>query len=162
MSAVIRHATPGDAPVVLQMIRDLAEHEGLADEVVATEGDLRDSLAADPPHAEVVIAEIDGSTAGFALFFHNYSTFHCRRGLYLEDLYVRPEFRRRGVGTELLRHLARLAVDRSCARLEWWVLGSNTEAVAFYRKLGAVAMSDWTVQRVTGPTLRRLAGQNGT
>jgi GNAT superfamily N-acetyltransferase len=155
--AVIRAATEADVPLILRFIRELAEYERLAHEVVATEEILRESLFGARRYAEVVIAEEDGEPAGFALFFHNFSTFRGRPGIYLEDLYVRPEMRGRGTGRALLAHLAALAVERGCGRLEWWVLDWNEPAIRFYRSLGAQAMDDWTVFRVAGDALRRLA-----
>jgi len=146
-----------DTPVILSLIRDLAEYERLGHEVEATEEDIRESLFFDWPGAEVVLAYVDGDLAGFALFFHNYSTFLGRRGLYLEDLFVRPAYRGRGVGRRLLAHLARLAVERKCGRMEWWVLDWNESAIRFYRSIGAVPMDDWTVYRLTGDALARLA-----
>jgi len=156
-SATIRPAVEGDVPLILQLIRELAEYEKLPHEVTASEADLRASLFGARPDAEVIVAELDGSAAGYALFFHNFSTFHCKRGLYLEDLFVRPEFRGRGIGKQLLSRLAQLAVDRECARLEWVVLDWNESAIRFYESLGAVPMSDWTVYRLTGLPLARLA-----
>jgi len=146
-----------DTPVILSLIRDLAEYERLGHEVEATEEDIRESLFGDWPGAEVVLAYVGGDLAGFALFFHNYSTFLGRRGLYLEDLFVRPAYRGRGVGRRLLAHLARLAVERKCGRMEWWVLDWNESAIRFYRSIGAVPMDDWTVYRLTGDPLARLA-----
>jgi GNAT superfamily N-acetyltransferase len=146
-------------PLILSFIRELAEYEKLLHEVVATEDGLRETLFGPKPGAEVVVAELDGAPVGFALFFHNYSTFAGRPGIYLEDLYVRPEARGSGVGRELLAHLAALAVERGCARLEWAVLDWNAPAIAFYEKLGAVPMHDWTVFRVSGEPLRRLGAR---
>ena len=146
-----------DTPVILSLIRDLAEYERLGHEVEATEEDIRESLFGDWPGAEVVLAYVGRDLAGFALFFHNYSTFLGRRGLYLEDLFVRPAYRGRGVGRRLLAHLARLAVERKCGRMEWWVLDWNESAIRFYRSIGAVPMDDWTVYRLTGDPLARLA-----
>ena len=120
---------------------------------------LVDALFGERAAAEAVIAEVDGEAAGFALFFHNFSTWTGRRGLYLEDLYVTPAARGHGVGSALLRHLARLAVERGCARFEWSVLDWNADAIAFYRAVGAVGMDEWTVHRVAGPALERLAGR---
>ena len=155
---VIRPATEADVPLILRFVRELAAYERLAHEVVATEDGLRQTLFGARPYAEVVIAELDGGEpAGFALFFHNYSTFLGRPGIYLEDLYVRPEVRGKGVGRALLAHLARLAVERGCGRLEWWVLDWNEDAIRFYRSLGARPIEDWTVFRVTGEALQRLA-----
>jgi GNAT superfamily N-acetyltransferase len=153
----IREAIADDTPEILALIRELAAYEKLGHEVVATENDLRTSLFTERG-AEVVLALVSGNVAGFALFFHNYSTFLGKRGIYLEDLYVRPAFRRNGVGRALLRHLAGLALARNCGRLEWWVLDWNHDAIAFYRSIGAEPMSDWTVQRVSGPALEQLAG----
>jgi GNAT superfamily N-acetyltransferase len=157
MPQTIRPAREEDTPTILAMIRELAEYERLADHVTATENDLHASLFGVHPIAEVVIAERDGKVAGYALFFHNYSTFHCKRGLYLEDLFVRPQFRRHGIGKLLLSHLAKLAVQRGCARFEWAVLDWNESAIRFYSSLGAVALADWTVFRVSGAALGRLA-----
>lgn len=154
----LRFATESDVPVILQFIRGLATYERLAHEVTATEEKVRTSLFGSVPGAEVVIAEVDGAPAGFALFFHNYSTFLAQRGLWLEDLFVLPEYRSQGIGRKLLTHLAKIAVDRGCGRLEWWVLDWNEPAIRFYQSLGAEPMSDWTVYRVTAGALRQLAG----
>jgi GNAT superfamily N-acetyltransferase len=156
---VIRPASEADVPLILRFIRELAEYERLLHEVVATEETLRATLFGPRPAAEVVIAEGDGEPLGFALFFHNYSTFLAQPGLYLEDLYVRPEARGRGTGRALLAHLARLARERGCGRLEWWVLDWNESAIRFYRSLGARPMNEWTVFRLTGPDLSRLADE---
>ncbi len=153
----IAPATEDQVPLILDFIRGLAEYEKLAHEVVATEESLRRSLFGPRPDAEVVIACVDGEPAGFALFFHNFSTFVGRRGLYLEDLFVKPAYRGHGVGRRLLQHLARLAVERGCGRFEWWVLDWNAPAIRFYESLGARPMSDWTVYRLTGPALEALA-----
>jgi GNAT superfamily N-acetyltransferase len=153
----IRPALPADIPLILHFIRRLAEYERLAHEVVATEAILRDSLFGARPAAEVVIAEWEGAPAGFALFFHNFSTFLGRPGLYLEDLFVEPDRRGRGIGRALLGHLAGVATERGCGRLEWWVLDWNRDAIRFYRSLGAEPMDDWTVYRVTGDALAALA-----
>jgi GNAT superfamily N-acetyltransferase len=156
----IRPAVSADVPLILRFIRELADYERLLHEVVATEDKLRDTLFGARPAAEVVIAEDEGGEPlGFALFFHNYSTFLAQPGLYLEDLYVRPEARGRGAGRALLAHLARLARERGCGRLEWWVLDWNESAIRFYRSLGAQPMSDWTVFRLTGSDLSRLADE---
>jgi GNAT superfamily N-acetyltransferase len=155
----IRPAVEADVPLILRFIRDLADYERLLHEVVATEARLRETLFGARPAAEVMIAEADGEPLGFALFFHNYSTFLAQPGLYLEDLYVRPEARGRGVGRALLAHLARLARERGCGRLEWWVLDWNESALRFYRSLGARPMDEWTVQRLTGADLDRLADE---
>jgi GNAT superfamily N-acetyltransferase len=153
----IRAATVTDVPLVLRFVRELAEYEKLAHEVVATEEGLRETLFGAEPKAEVVFAMVDGAEAGFALFFHNYSTFHGRLGIYLEDLYVRPELRGRGVGTALLRHLAGLAIERDCRRLEWSVLDWNEPALAFYRAIGARPIEGWIVHRIEGDALTKLA-----
>ena len=158
----IRPATEADVPLIVELIRGLAEYERLAHECVATEERVRESLFGPRPDAEVVIADVGGEPAGFALFFHNYSTFLARRGLYLEDLFVLPEHRGAGVGRALLAHLARLALDRGCGRLEWWVLDWNEPAIRFYRSIGAVPMDEWTVQRVSGDALHRLAAGDPT
>jgi GNAT superfamily N-acetyltransferase len=151
-------ATPADVPLLVELIRELADYERLLDRVRVRSEDLQRHLFGARPYAEAVIARAASQPAGFALWFYNYSTFEGRPGLYLEDLFVRPAHRGRGHGEALLRHLARLAVERECARFEWAVLDWNEPAIRFYRKLGAVAMDDWTVQRVSGDALRRLAG----
>jgi GNAT superfamily N-acetyltransferase len=153
----IRTAVLADLPVLLSLIRALAEYERLADEVVATEAGLRASLFGEAPGAEALLAFAGGEPVGFAVFFHNFSTFVGRRGLYLEDLFVRPEHRGRGYGRRLLAHLARLAVERGCGRFEWAVLDWNEPAIGFYRKLGARPLADWTVFRLEGERLARLA-----
>ena len=153
----IAPATADQVPLILEFIRGLAEYEKLAHEVVATEESLRHSLFGARPDAEVVIAYVNDEPAGFALFFHNFSTFVGRRGLYLEDLFVKPAYRSHGVGRKLLQHLAGLAVERGCGRFEWWVLDWNAPAIRFYESLGARPMSDWTVYRLTGPALEALA-----
>jgi GNAT superfamily N-acetyltransferase len=153
----LRLAQPADAALVLEFIRELAAYEKLSHEVVATEESLRETLFGPRPAAEVLIAELDGAPAGFAVFFQNYSTFLARPGLYLEDLFVKPALRRHGVGRALFVHLARLAVERQCGRFEWSVLDWNEPAIAFYRSLGAVPMSEWTVFRLTGAPLTRAA-----
>jgi GNAT superfamily N-acetyltransferase len=155
----IRAATPDDVPVLLQFIRELAAYEKLSHEVLATEATLHDHLFGKRRHAEAVLACEDGRGVGFALFFHNFSTFAGKPGLYLEDLYVQPEFRGRGYGRALMIHLARLARERGCARFEWCVLNWNQPSLEFYHSLGAVPMNDWVVQRVTGKALEALASQ---
>lgn len=157
MPVSIRRARPGDEPLVLAFIRALAEYEKLAHECVATEADLTTSLFGERPEAEVLFAYDDDEPVGFALFCHNYSTFLARKGLWLEDLFVLPEHRGRGVGMALLARLARIALERECGRMEWWVLDWNEDAIGFYRKLGARAMDEWTVFRLTGDALSRLA-----
>lgn len=158
-AATLRPATAADTALILDLIRGLAEYERLPNEVIATEELLRASLFGPVPAAEVVIAEVEGEAAGFALFCHNYSTFLGRRGLWLEDLFVRPAFRGQGIGRALLGHLAEVAVARGCGRLEWSVLDWNESAIGFYRSLGAVPMDEWTTFRVTGDALRRLAAE---
>jgi GNAT superfamily N-acetyltransferase len=157
MRLTIRPATEDDIPLILTLIRELAEYERLSHEVSATEELLRESLFGERPVAEVLIGEADGRLAAFALFFHNFSTFLAKPGIYLEDLYARPEFRGRGFGKIMLARLARLAKERGCARLEWWVLDWNEPAIRFYKGLGAEAMEDWTVYRVSGEALENLA-----
>ena len=154
----LRPAVAADAGTILALIRELAEYERLAHEVVATEETLREQLFGARPAAEVVLATdaATGETAGFALYFQNFSTFLARPGLYLEDLFVRPAYRRRGLGKLLLRTLGQLAVERGCGRFEWSVLDWNTDAIAFYRTLGAELMDGWTTCRVTSPALARL------
>ena len=158
MTTSIRAATSADVPVIAELIRALARFERLEDEVVMTEELLERALFGQRPYAEVVLAEDDGRPIGFALFFHNFSTFLGRPGMYLEDLFVVPEHRGHGVGRDLLVHLARLAVERECGRLEWAVLNWNQEAIRFYERLGARPNSDWTVYRLTGEALSSLAG----
>ena len=162
MTIRIKPATPADVPIILQLIRELAEFERLLDEVQATQEQLREQLFGPRPSAEVVIARIGEEVAGFALFFHNFSTFLAKPGIYLEDLYVRQKFRGQGCGEALLRHLAQLALERNCGRLEWSVLDWNVRAIDFYKSLGAVPMSQWTMHRVTGDALTKLgAGESG-
>ncbi len=153
----IRAAKVADVPLILQFIRELAEYERLAHEVVADEALIERTLFGDRPVAETLLAFQDSEAVGFALYFHNYSTFLGRPGLYLEDLFVRPHARGRGIGTTLLAAVARIAVERGCGRLEWSVLDWNEPALRFYRSLGAVPMDEWTVHRVTGPALAHLA-----
>lgn len=155
----LRAAQREDVPVILRFIRGLAEYERLAHECEATEAALESTLFGDRPAAEVVLAFVGSDAAGFALFFHNYSTFLAQPGLYLEDLFVDPGFRGRGVGRALLAHLAAIAEARGCGRFEWSVLDWNVDAIAFYEKLGARGMSDWTVHRVTGDALVSLAAE---
>jgi GNAT superfamily N-acetyltransferase len=155
----IRAATEDDVPLILSLIKELAEYERLSHEVVATEETLRDSLFGERRVAEVLIGHQEGEPAGFAVFFHNFSTFLGRPGIYLEDLFVRPEFRGSGIGRAMLVYLARLAKERGCGRLEWWVLDWNEPAIRFYKGLGAVPMDDWTVYRLTGEALEGLAAE---
>ena len=156
MTISIRPATPADLPLIAQLIRDLADYEKLLHEVRFDEAVLGQKLFGARPYAEVVIGEIDGAAQGFALFFHNFSTFEGKPGIYLEDLFVRPDARGTGLGKALLSHLAMLAVERDCARLEWSVLDWNSPAIGFYQKLGARLMDEWTVMRVDGTALQQL------
>lgn len=158
-SAKIRTASESDVPLIHRFIRELAEYETLLHEVVATERSVRATLFGPRPSAEVLIAEDDAGPVGFALFFHNYSTFLARPGIYLEDLYVRPEHRGRGYGRQLLARLAQIAVERDCGRFEWAVLNWNEPAIGFYRAMGALPQNSWTVYRLTGEALRRMAGE---
>ena len=156
----IRPAVEADVPLVASLIRELAEYERLLHEVRLTEERLRAALFGERPYAEVAIAEdADGEPAGFALYFHNFSTFLAQPGIYLEDLFVRPAHRGAGAGRALLEHLARLAVERGCGRLEWAVLDWNEPAIGFYRRLGARPNDDWTIFRLTGEALERLAAE---
>lgn len=155
----ISPASVADVPLILQFICELADFERLGHEVVATEEGLRETLFGPRPFAEVVIARDGGEAVGFALFFHNYSTFVGKPGIYLEDLYVRQHCRGKGYGEALLRHVARLAVSRGCGRFEWSVLNWNQRAIDFYKKLGARPMQEWTIFRVTGEELQRLGGE---
>lgn len=155
----ITRATPEDVPVILALIRELAEFEKLLDQVAATETAIHDSLFGPQPRAEVLLARLGAEVAGFALFFHNYSTFLGKPGLYLEDLFVRPSFRQMGCGQLLLEQLAAVAMQRGCGRMEWSVLNWNQRAIDFYRKLGAVPMNEWTIYRLSGDPLAKLAGQ---
>ena len=153
----IERATQRDVPLILRLIKELAEYERMSDEVIASEDGLRRTLFGPHPAAEVVVGYAGDEPAGFALFFHNYSTFLGKPGLYLEDLFVVPKFRGRGYGKALLVHLAKLAVERDCGRFEWSVLDWNEPAIGFYKKLGARPMDAWTIMRVTGDALHKLA-----
>ena len=157
MTLSIRSAAPADLSLIAQFIRDLADYEKLAHEVRFDEATLGAKLFGARPYAEVVIGELDGEPQGFALFFHNFSTFEGKPGIYLEDLFVRPEARGSGLGKALLKRLAALAVERDCARLEWSVLDWNEPAIRFYKSLGAKAMDEWTVYRADGAALIDLA-----
>lgn len=159
MTLSIRPATSADLPLIAALIRELAEYERLSDEVRFDEAVLGQKLFGARPYAEVLIGEVDGVAQGFALFFHNFSTFEGKPGIYLEDLFVRPEARGAGLGKALLIELARLAVERDCARLEWWVLDWNHPAIGFYKALGARPMDEWTVMRVDGEALEALAAR---
>lgn len=157
MTPTIRPARPGDAALIHRFVSELAAFEREPDAVEATPDSVAEALFVAPPAAEAVIAEIDGDPVGFALWFHNFSTWKGRRGLYLEDLYVTPAARGKGVGRALLVNLAGIAVARGCARFEWSVLDWNQPAIDFYRTMGAVGMDEWTIQRVEGAALTRLA-----
>lgn len=157
MSLTIRVAREADVPQILKFINALAVYEKLAHQVVATEEKLRTTLFGARPAAEILIAEWEGQAAGFALFFHNYSTFLAKPGIYLEDLFVLPEMRGKAIGKSLLIHLAKLCVERDCGRLEWSVLDWNQAAIDFYLSLGATPMDEWTIYRVTGDALPKLA-----
>jgi GNAT superfamily N-acetyltransferase len=156
-SVTVRPALERETPLVLQFVRELAEYEHLADQAVATEAGLRQALFGPRPYAEVVFVCVDAQPVGFALFFHNFSTFLGRPGIYLEDLFVRPQFRGRGCGRRLLQWLAALAVERGCGRLEWAVVDWNAPSIGFYRSLGAAPLDEWTVYRLTGAALEALA-----
>jgi len=159
MTLHIRAGEPADVAVIAQLIRDLAHYEKLEHEVTMTEEKLTDSLFGERRYAETLIAEDSGEPVGFALFFHNFSTFLAQPGIYLEDLFVVPARRGQGIGQALLKALARTAVERGCGRLEWAVLDWNRDAIRFYERLGAKPNSDWTVYRLTGEPLRSLAGR---
>ncbi len=158
MTLSIRPAVAADLSLIAQFIRDLAEYERLAHEVRFDEAVLGDRLFGPRPYAEVLIGEIDETPQGFALFFHNFSTFEGRPGVYLEDLFVRPDARGSGLGKALLKRLAKIALERDCARLEWWVLDWNEPAIQFYKSLSAKPMNEWTTFRVDGDALMTLAG----
>ena len=155
----LRFADPSDVSLIFSFIRELAEYERLSHEVVATKEILRETLFGSRRVAEVILGFYEQKPVSFAIFFHNYSTFLGRPGLYLEDLYVKPEMRGKGFGKAMLAYLARLTIERGCGRFEWWVLDWNEPAIGFYKKLGATPMSDWTVYRVTGEALDKLAAE---
>lgn len=157
MSTAIRPATADDVPVILSFVRDLAEYEKLSHLVTATEAGLREALFGAHPGAEVVLAYEGQEAVGFAVYFHNFSTFLGVKGLWLEDLFVRPAYRGRGHGKALLLHVARIAHQRGCGRFEWAVLDWNEPSIRFYKSLGAQPLDDWTIMRVTGPALHALA-----
>lgn len=159
MTLQIRTGRLQDVPVIAGLIRGLARYEKLEHEVVMTEAKLTDSLFGKRRYAETLLAEVDAAPVGFALFFHNYSTFLAQPGIYLEDLFVLPEHRGGGVGRALLERLAQLAVERGCGRLEWAVLDWNVDAIRFYERLGAKPNAEWTVYRLAGEALGRLARQ---
>ncbi len=156
---VICEGVEEDVPLILAFIRELAEYENLSNQVVATEEVLRDSLFGDRKHAEVLLGYFQGEAVVFALFFHNFSTFLGQPGIYLEDLYVKPQMRGKGLGKSMLAYLAHLARKRKCGRFEWWVLDWNKSALKFYRSVGAVPMDEWTVQRLEGDALNELGNE---
>lgn len=162
MSLAIRRAKPGDEALILGFIKELAAYEKLSDEVSATPDHLTRTLFAEHPKAFALIAERDGGPVGFALYFFNYSTFLGKHGLYLEDLYVRESERGKGAGKALLSRLAEIALENDCGRMEWWVLDWNAPSIAFYKSLGAVAMDEWTVYRLTGDALAGLAAKGAS
>lgn len=157
MSFIIRKAVESDVPVILRFIRDLAEYEKLSHEVVATEDTIRGSMFSINPKTYGLIAEVDGKPVGFAVYFYNFSTFLGRNGIYIEDVYVMPEHRGAGIGKAIFKYLAAQAVAEGCGRLEWWVLDWNKPAIDFYLGMGAISMSEWTVQRIQGDALKALA-----
>jgi GNAT superfamily N-acetyltransferase len=154
---MIRPAMPADVPLVTSMVRELAEYEKLADLAVATDADFARELFGPSPKAYALIVEHEGQPAGFALYFYNFSTFLGRPGIYIEDVFIRPEFRRNGYGRKIFKYLANKALAEGCGRMEWWVLDWNEPAIAFYRGLGAMPMDEWTVQRLTGDALKAFA-----
>ncbi len=153
----IRSATVEDAPLILSFIKELAEYEKLLHEVVATEETLKETLFGADAHAEVILGYLNREAVGFALFFHNFSTFLGRPGIYMEDLFVKPHVRSKGIGQKMLAYLAHLAKRRNCGRLEWWVLDWNESAIGFYKRIGAKAMDEWSVYRITDQALDNLA-----
>ncbi len=157
MDLTFRYAQESDVSLILQFIRDLAEYEKMLDEVIATEENLKDWIF-DQKKAEVIFAVADGVEVGFALFFHNFSTFLGKGGIYLEDLFVKPQYRGFGYGKAILKRLAQIAVERGCGRLEWWCLDWNKPSIDFYLSLGAQPMDDWTVYRIAGDALNNMAG----
>lgn len=159
MPATIRAATPADTGAIFALTYELAEFEGLTHVFVATEDGLRDALFGARPAIEALVAENEGRIVGYALFFHNYSSFVGKRGLYLEDVYVQPSQRGSGLGTALIQHLAALAVQRQCGRFEWTVLDWNQQAISFYEKMGATIMPDWRVVRLAGDALEQVAAR---
>ena len=156
----LRSATPDDVPVLFSLIQALAEYEKLAHAVTGNADDLKEHLFGSRPYIEAIIVEYTGQAVGFALFFPNYSTFLTKPGIYLEDLFVLPEYRRQGLGKALITHLAKLAVERGYGRLEWSVLDWNEGAIAFYRSMGAAILDDWRICRVTGDSLTDLAAES--
>ena len=159
MTITIRPATAHDVGTIMGFVRELAEFEREPEGVTSTEAILHEALFGAHPAAEAIIAEHDGERVGMAVFYHNFSTWTGKRGIWLDDLYVTPAARGSGAGRALLSHLAGIALDRGCARFEWWVLDWNARAIDFYQKVGAEPMDEWTTQRVTGDALRKLAGR---
>lgn len=157
---ILRSTTPQDVPTLFQLIKGLAEYEKLTHAVTGNIADLEAHLFGDRIYAEAVLAELDGKAVGFALFFPNYSTFLTKPGIYLEDIFVLPEYRHQGIGKALLIHVAKLAVERDCGRLEWSVLDWNAPAIGFYQRMGADVLPDWRICRVTGENLSKLATDN--
>jgi len=157
VSFTLRDARPEDSPTVNRLILALARYEKLEHAVTATEADIHDSLFGATPRAYALLAEVEGQPVGFALWFYNYSTFLGRHGLYVEDVFVEPEQRGKGIGKAIFADLARRAVAQGCGRMEWWVLDWNAPSITFYRAIGAAAMDEWTVQRLEGDALRALA-----
>jgi GNAT superfamily N-acetyltransferase len=157
VSLTIRPARPGDEALVFAFVRKLAEYENLLGEVTASEADMREALFGTTPRCQCELADWDGAPAGFALWFYNFSTFAGKAGIYLEDLYVEPELRGKGIGKGLLKHLARRCVAEGLPRLQWWVLDWNAPSIAAYKAMGAKPMEEWTVYRVSGPELAALA-----
>ncbi len=155
----IRFATAADVPAIFGLIRELAEYERLLDQVVGDEASLHRALFGERPYVEALVASVAGETVGFALFFHNFSTFLGKPGMYLEDLFVRPAHRGKGLGKALLTRVVQIAVERDCGRMEWSVLNWNEPSIRFYESLGATPMSDWTTYRLTGDALRGTAGK---
>ncbi|MFB2922125.1 GNAT family N-acetyltransferase [Aerosakkonema funiforme] len=159
---IVRSATPADVPTLFHLIKALAEYEKLSHAVVGNIESLESHLFGERPYVEAILAELSGETVGFALFFHNYSTFLTKPGIYLEDLFVLPEYRGRGIGKALLTHVAKLAVSRDCGRMEWSVLDWNEPAIAFYQRMGAAVLPDWRICRVTGDSLTNLAAKEAS
>lgn len=160
MSIIIRSATPDDVGTIMGFVRELAMFEKAPEQVTSTEATMHEALFGSRPAAEAIIAQLGGDVVGMAVFYHNFSTWTGVRGIWLDDLYVTPAARGSGAGRALLSHLAGIAVDRGCARFEWWVLDWNVRAIEFYRKVGAEPMDEWTAQRMSGDALLRLAGRD--
>jgi len=158
MQYQIRRAIKADSELILTLIKELAAYEQLEHLVVGTVENIHNTLFAEHPKAEVLILEEDGQAAGFALYFHNYSTFLCKHGIYIEDIYVREQYRSKGYGKALLKYICNLAIERNCGRVEWWCLDWNKPSIDFYLKLGAEAMQDWTVYRLNRQQIEELAG----